>query len=354
WTAPSSTGGSPITGYKVEVSEDGGSAWTTAIVDTQTSSTYASVNGLAPGQLYTFRVSAINSAGVGAMSGTATGTPIVVSTVVLSGVAGNGSANLTWTAPTDVTQTGYVVERSTDGTTWTSAMTNPAANSTSGTATGLTNGTLYIFRIQVLTSAGAASGYSNYLSLVPQGTSGAPTALTGTAGDSQVTLRWTTPTSNGGAAISGYKVEYSADGTTWSTATASTGNQATAYTVTGLTNATAYSFRVSAINAVGSSATSNVTSSMPYTTPAAPASLSAMAGTSQVVLSWTAPSFNGGNTVTSYSVQQSSDGGFTWTTLSSSVAGLTYTATGLTNGSTYAFRVAASNAAGMGVFIQPV
>jgi titin len=354
WTAPSSTGGSPITGYKVEMSEDDGETWSTAILDTQTSSTYASVNGLAPGQLYAFRVSAINSAGVGSASSNVTGTPIVVSTVVLSGSAGNGSANLSWTAPTDVTQTGYVVERSVDGATWTSAMTNPTANSTTGTASGLTNGVLYIFRVQVLTSAGPASGYSNYLSLVPQGAPGAPTGLVGTGGDAQVTLRWTAPSSNGGAAITGYKVEYSANGTTWSTATSTTGNQATAYTVTGLTNATAYSFRISAINAVGASVTSVVASSTPYTTPTAPASLSAVAGTSQVVLTWTPPTSNGGNAVSSYTVQQSADGGFTWTTLSSSVTGLTYTATDLSNGSTYAFRVAATNAAGTGVFTQPI
>ncbi|MTA27759.1 MAG: hypothetical protein F2562_02750, partial [Actinobacteria bacterium] len=204
WTAPSSTGGTPIIGYQVDVSEDEGITWRTAITDTRTSSTYASVDDLAGGQPYTFRIAAINAAGVGELSSTVSGTPLVVSSVLLSGTSGNGQVNLTWTAPTDVIQTGYIVERSTDGTTWTSAMTNPSATAVGGASTGLTNGTLYIFRVQVVTAGGSASSYSNYVSFVPRGPAGAPTGLAGSGGDSQVTLRWTAPANNGGAAVTGY------------------------------------------------------------------------------------------------------------------------------------------------------
>jgi titin len=209
WVSPSNTGGAAITGYFIEISEDSGDTWTTAIANTNTSAAFAAVSNLADGQLYTFRVSAINAAGTGTASGTIDGTPVIVSSVVLSGTAGSGSVSLTWTAPTDIVQTGYVVEKSTDGITWTSAMADPAANATTGTATGLTNGTMYFFRIQVVTAGGPASSYSNYLALVPRGLAGAPTALTAVAGDTQVTLRWTAPASDGGTAISGYKVEYS-------------------------------------------------------------------------------------------------------------------------------------------------
>ena len=248
WVSPTNTGGAAITGYFIEVSEDAGDTWTTAIANTNTSAAFASVGNLADGQLYTFRVSAINAAGTGTASATADGTPVIVSSVVLSGTPSSGTASLTWTAPTDIIQTGYVVEKSIDGITWTSAMANPAANATSGTANGLTNGTMYFFRIQVVTAGGPASSYSNYVALVPRGAATAPTALTAVAGDTQVTLRWTAPSSDGGTAITGYKVEYSSNaGTSWTVATASTGNQAVLYTVTGLTNATAYTFRVFAV-----------------------------------------------------------------------------------------------------------
>ena len=68
--------------------------------------------------------------------------------------------------------------------------------------------------------------------------------MVGTAGNGQVALVWTAPASNGGAAITDYKVEYSSNsGTTWTTFTRAA-SATPAATVTGLTNATAYIFRV--------------------------------------------------------------------------------------------------------------
>ncbi|HEX3901131.1 MAG TPA: fibronectin type III domain-containing protein [Mycobacteriales bacterium] len=69
WTAPSTVGSSPIIGYNVEVSSNGGSTWiagpTSALVSTATT---AVVSGLSNGTSYTFRVAAINIAGTGPFS----------------------------------------------------------------------------------------------------------------------------------------------------------------------------------------------------------------------------------------------------------------------------------------------
>ncbi len=83
---------------------------------------------------------------------------------------------------------------------------------------------------------------------------GAPTGVAGIAGDSSAALSWTAPSSNGGSPITGYRV------TPYIGANAQTpiltGSTSTMYTVTGLTNGTTYTFRVAAINAVGTGADS--------------------------------------------------------------------------------------------------
>ncbi|MBU6221748.1 MAG: fibronectin type III domain-containing protein [Planctomycetes bacterium] len=95
----------------------------------------------------------------------------------------------------------------------------------------------------------------------------APTGLTATSGNAQVTLSWTAPTGViAQAPITDYREQYSTDnGATWTTFSASA-STATSATVTGLTNGTAYVFRVAAVNAVGVGAYTAASSSV---TPAA-------------------------------------------------------------------------------------
>ena len=88
----------------------------------------------------------------------------------------------------------------------------------------------------------------------PPTTPGAPTGLAATAnGPSQIDLAWTAPASTGGSAITGYKIEVSPDGSSWSDLVADTASTDTAYAHMGLGPATTRHYRVSAINAVGTS-----------------------------------------------------------------------------------------------------
>ncbi len=112
---------------------------------------------------------------------------------------------------------------------------------------------------------------------------GPPTGLTAIAGNGRVSLSWSPPTSNGGAAIIGYDVF---EGSTSVSGLVS----GTSYTVTGLTNGTTYSFTVDAVNGAqlhsAHSAPVSATPVAPVTAPGAPGGLSASAGDGQVTLSW--------------------------------------------------------------------
>jgi len=101
-----------------------------------------------------------------------------------------------------------------------------------------------IFAGQVL---GSSAPIFTHQATVP----GIPAGVTGTAGNSQVSLSWTAPASTGGAAITDYVVQYSIDaGSTWTTVADGT-SATTSATVSGLTNDTAYRFRVAAANGIG-------------------------------------------------------------------------------------------------------
>ena len=162
-------------------------------------------------------------------------------------------------------------------------------------------------------------------------------------GSGAVRLSWSVPTSNGGSPITDYLIERSTDGSTWTTVADGT-STATSHTVTGLSNGTAYQFRVSACNAVGTGPATAPVSATPRRVPSAPLSLVAAVapvvgvGSGEVRLSWSAPASNGGSAITDYLIERSTDGS-TWTTIVDGVSTATsHTLTGLSNGTAYQFR----------------
>jgi hypothetical protein len=140
-------------------------------------------------------------------------------------------------------------------------------------ATGSSSGTLYVATdtARAYIWAGAyieagVSGGGTDTELRALFTPGAPTSVTPTAGNAQVSLAWTAPTVLSVTPITDYTVQSSSNsGSTWTTFTRAA-STATSATVTSLTNGTAYVFRVSATNGIG---TGNYSAASSAVTPAA-------------------------------------------------------------------------------------
>ena len=361
WVSPTNTGGFAITGYRIETSTDG-VTWTAAIANTGTNALTAIVTGLVNGTSYRFRLAALTGAGTGTMATPAIATPFGVPSAprTFVGVSADAGVVLTWTAPASnggSVITDYRVDVSTDGgATWTVAKAS-TSGALSASIIGLTNGTALSFRVVAINSAGAGAP-ATAISVTPYGLPDAPPTLNVVAGNAAVTLSWTAPVVTGGSSVSGYKIEQSADGgTTWTVVNVNTGSTTTSAVVSGLTNGTAYSFRVSAITRGGTSAPSATAGATPATTPGSPTSVTASPGDRQVTVTWAPPTDNGGSAVTSYKVERSADGGRTWTTVIASTTDLSVLDTGapgtLTNGTLYVYRVTATNVMGAGAPTLP-
>ncbi len=331
WVQPS--GGAEVTGYEYE--QDFSGTW----ISTGSTDTDYTVTGLTNGQSYTFRVRAANSAGQSAAStASASVTPATVpgAPTSLSATVSDQRVDLIWTAPASnggQSITDYEYEQGGSGT-WIS---------TGGTATSymvhnLTNGQPYRFLVRAVNSVGAGAASAASPNITPATEPDAPTGLSATVSDQEVDLIWTAPASNGGATILRYEYELDFSGT-WT----STGGTATSYTVTGLTNGQAYTFRVRAVNRFGAGQATSSQSATPTSTvvaPDTPSSLSATPGNRQVMLSWVQPSGDAALTHYEYELDLSE----TWTSTGGKAP--SHTVTGLTNGQTYTFRVRAVNSAG--------
>jgi hypothetical protein len=178
----------------------------------------------------------------------------------------------------------------------------------------------------------------------------APTGVTATAGNGQATVSWTAP-SDGNSPITSYTITPYVGSAAQTPKVISGSPPATTATVGGLTNGSSYTFTVTATNAVGTgpaSAASNAVTPAAPTAPAAPTGVAATAGNATATVTWSAPA-NGGSAITSYAVTPYLAGvAQAATTVTGSPPATTATVSGLTNGSSYTFKVTATNAIGTG------
>src|SRR5206468_184423 len=146
--------------------------------------------------------------GSGASSGTASATPATVpgAPTGLAATRGNAQVALAWTAPASNGSAiiGYTATANPGGATCSSATLGC-------TITGLTNGTLYTLSVTATNGVGTGPESAS-VTATPATVPGAPAGLSATAGNAQVVLGWTAPTSNGGSAITGFTATASPGG----------------------------------------------------------------------------------------------------------------------------------------------
>lgn len=290
---------------------------------------------------YWYRVAATNSAGLSAHAGpvSVTLTEVAAPSNFTVAITGSNSAVLNW-ADAATNEAGYVVYRN-----WTPYAYLPA-NASNYADSGLATNTTYYYYVAATNDFDSAQSSWQLVRINPA----LPLAPSGVAitqtNSTWIRLAWTENASN----ESGIRVYRSTDNITYAVITNLASN-ASLHDDTGLSPMTTYYYKVSATNVYGESTVIGPVSVTITGVPNAPGALSAAEVSATAVgLSWT----DNASDETGFAVYRSLDG-VTYTlrsNLAANVAALQDT--GLTPGTTYYYRVAATNAVGASSYAGPV
>ena len=215
------------------------SDWT-EIASTSSSLSHT-VTGLTNGTAYKFKVRAENASGAGAESPESeSATPAASATLAASNVQ-DDTATLTISNHTGDWHYKYTAPSTPAGT-----CSTAVSNSTTASLTNLTPGTSYTFKayddsncaIELTTSTGAAIFLTR---------PGQVTGVTATSGATSLAVAWTALSGT----VTGYKVQWKQSAEQYNTTRQNTVTTGTTNTITGLTNGTAYTVRVTAYNTTG-------------------------------------------------------------------------------------------------------
>lgn len=168
WNAPSSSGSSVISGYRLQRSADNGESWFTVVPSAQNSlNTNAIDTTVEPGHTYTYRVLGINETIKGVpTSGVSVSVPDVPDAPqsVVAAQGGAGEINVDWTAGSDNGSaiTSFTVTALPGG-------KSCVSSATSCTIAGLVNGTSYEVFVVATNAVGTSSSSASSLPVVPHG-----------------------------------------------------------------------------------------------------------------------------------------------------------------------------------------
>ncbi|MFH1226477.1 MAG: SBBP repeat-containing protein, partial [Planctomycetota bacterium] len=333
WTDNSAVG----PGFKIERKTGAGGTYAQIALAGAGITSYSNT-GLASEAVYYYRVRAYNASGDSAYCAEASGaTPINPPSALNTEVISSSQINLTWTDNSAVGP-GFKIERKTGTGGIYAQIALVEAGITSYSDTGLTDGTVYYYRVRAYNASGD-SDYSNEAS--PAIALNAPTGLAPAAVSfSQINLAWTDNSNN----EDGFQIERKTGiAGTYAAITTIVGADIAAYSDTGLTDGTVYYYRVKAYNAIGDSAyCADATATTPVNPPSA--LNTAVVSSSQINLTWT----DNSNSETGFKVERKTGIAGVYSVITTIAgAGITnYSNTGLTDGTVYYYRVRAYNADG--------
>ena len=374
WEASSDDGGSTITHYQVQWSRNGTSGWSSACRTDNASQHTCTATGIPSGETRYYRVAAY-AGGLGAWSDLAVATtmdglPEAPRLSTSDATRGSGddvfrAIRLTWNEPRDNGSPIYSYYREwvdydqdaracgddweplgAVGDRYSGAPTREYLDDDNGN--GLWAGVTRCYRVQAINSAGA---WSN---VVQRSTGAVPPEqvyLDGEAdGQEAITLYWDELYHDGGAPVTGYQLQHSADGENWSSLT-SAGASVWYYTHTGRKVGEPWHYRIRARNSAGWSEWSYpiAVSIVEGTTVdiAQPSSFTVQAKTStEILLSWSKlcdPNLEDdceNKGVDGYYVEYSEDGRYAWEDFSFWPDQTAYVHSSLEPGTTLYYRVA--------------
>ncbi len=357
WREPVDDGGSDVAGYVVQWSDDG---FDESVGEKRVGVGVREylIGGLVNGTPYSLRVLAVNDVGDGEASPVVSATPATTPDApAVSADRGNMAMTASWVAPdeggSDIS--GYRVQWSTDDQ---FDDTDPSAAVGGGVLSrrvgGLVNGTEYWVRVRAVNGVGGGP-WSLSASAVPAPAASRPRSVRAVAAPGSVTVSWREPTNDGGASITGYRVQWRAGSEEYGpTRERRVAPGDRSHEVVGLVNGTEYYVRVRAVVVIDDGAVSAEVSATPATTPDAPASVAAQRGNMAMTASWVEPDDRGSD-ITGYRVQWSTDDQFEASDPSAAVGGavLSRRIGGLVNGAEYWVRVRAVNGVGEGSWSSP-
>ena len=315
----------------------------------------------ANGKVHTFKMRGVNDKGGGTPSASASATTLPLAPASFTAAPGDTLVALNWTKNVaDATVTGWQYRYKSGGDygKWT-RVPGSSGSTSAYTVTGLDNGTAYTFQVRAANSTGVGPPSAERSATPKIQLPDKPAGLAAAIGDTEVLLTWDDPDND---RIT--KWRYSKDdGATWTDVPCDSPCDPaalTTYKATGLTNNTAYTFRVRAVTLAGEGPQSDGVTATPKPVPSPPGSPGGSPGNSgEIVLTWTA---NANAIGWQYRYKSTGDYG-DWIDIpcdSPCDPGTlaTYTVTGLDNSVEYTFQVRAQNNIGRGlpstIIVRPV